>query len=205
MPSQLTISCAVLLVTLEDVATMYVVPVPCAVAKPLLLIVATLLLDELQVTASVMSTVLPSSNVPMAVNCWVWSELIETLVGLIAIERKFATVMVTLVDPLMVPDVAVTLTVPGVIPVTKPLSDSEATALSSEDQLTEPVMSLVLPSSYVPVAVICLVLPTETDGVAGVTVMLVNVGSIKNPLQLDRLTVIRMSDKNRSNEFEALA
>jgi hypothetical protein len=184
---------------------MYVVPVPCAVAKPPLLIVATLVLDELQVTASVMFTVDPSSNVPVAVNCLVWSELIEAFVGLIAIERKLATVMVALVDPLMLADVAVTLTLPGAIPVTKPLPDTVATALSSDDQLTEPVMFLVLPSLYVPVAVICFVLSTEIDGVTGVTVMLLSVGSTKNPLQLDRLTVTRKSERNRSNDFETLA
>jgi hypothetical protein len=178
---------------------MYVFPVACAVAKPLLLIVATLLLDELQVTASVMSTVVPSSNVPVAVNCLVSLEVIELLVGVTAIERKLATVMVTLVDPLMVADVAVTLAVPVAIPVTRPLSETVTTALSSEDQLTEPLMFLVLPSSYVPVAVIRLVLPTETEGVAGVTVMSFNVGLTKNPLQLVWLMVARTSDTNPNN------
>ena len=141
--------------------------------------VATLSLDELQVTASVMSTVVPSSKVPMAVNCLVWPELIEALVGLIAIDRKLARVTVTLVEPLMVADVAVILTVPAATAVTRPAPEIVATVLSSEDQVADPVMFLVLPSSYVPVAIICLVLPTETDGVACVTVMLVNVGSTK--------------------------
>ena len=200
----MTISFAELLVILPELAVMYVVPVPCAVAKPLLAMVATLSLDEPQVTASVMSTLVPSSSVPMAVNCLVWSERIEALVGLIAIERKLARVMVTLVEPLMVADVAVTLTVPGATPVTTPASETVATALSSEDQLTEPVMFLVLPSSYVPVPVICLVVPTETDGVAGVTVMLVNVGSTKNPLQPDRLTVTGTSRRNRNNRLKEL-
>lgn len=134
---------------------MEVVPVACAVAKPLLSIVATLVLEELQVTASVMSIVVPSSKVPVAVNCWVWLEVIEALLGVTAIERRFATVMVTLVEPLMVPEVAVMLTVPGAKPVTWPLFETFATATSSDDQLTELVMFLVLPSLYVPVAVIC--------------------------------------------------
>src|SRR5215469_10441769 len=125
--------------------------------------VATISLDELQVTASVMSTVVPSSKVPMAVNCLVWPELIEALVGLIAIDRKLARVTITLVDPLIAADVAVTLTVPAPTAVTRPASETVATALSSEDQLTDPVMFLVLPSSYVPVAVICLVLLSCTS------------------------------------------
>jgi len=116
-----------------------------------------------------------------------------------------ARVTVTLVEPLMVADVAVILTVPAATAVTRPATETVATVLSSEDQVTDPVMFLVLPSSYVPVAVICLVLPTETDGVAGVTVMLVNVGSTKKPLQPERLTVTRMSNRNCRNEFETLS
>ena len=190
---------AVLLVMLPEVAVMCVVPVPCAVAKPLLAIVATLVSDDFQVTAFVMSTVDPSSSVPMAVNCFVSPEVIEALVGLIAMERKFATVTVTLVEPLIVTEVAVTLIVPYETPDTKPLSDTVATVVSSEDQLTELVMFLVLPSLYVPVAVICLVLPTATDGVTGVTVMLLSVGSTKNPLQLVKAEINNVVQTNNGN------
>jgi len=196
----LTVKLDVLLVILPEVAVMCVVPVPCAVAKPLLSIVATLVSDDFQVTAPVMSTVVPSSSVPIAVNCLVWSELIEALVGLIAIERKSATVTVRLVDPLMVTEVAVTSIVPYETPATKPLSDTVATEVSSDDQLTEPVMFFVLPSSYVPVAVICLVLPTTTDGVTGVTVMLDSVGSTKNPLQLVKAKIRTVAQANNGKD-----
>jgi len=196
----LTVKLDVLLVILPEVAVMCVVPVPCAVAKPLLSIVATLVSDDFQVTASVMSTVVPSSSVPIAVNCLVSSEVIEALVGLIAIERKSATVTVTLVDPLMVTEVAVTSRVPYETPATKPLSDTVATEVSSDDQLTEPVMFFVLPSSYVPVAVICLVLPTTTDGVTGVTVMLDSVGSTKNPLQLVKANIRTVAQANNGKD-----
>jgi hypothetical protein len=194
-----TVKTAVLLVVLPEVAVMCVVPVACAVAKPLLPIVATLVSDDFQVTAFVMSTVDPSSSVPMAVNCFVPSEAIEALVGLIAIERKFATVTVTLVEPLIVTEVAVTSIVPYETPVTRPLSDTVATEVSSEDQLTDPVMFFVLPSLYVPVAVICLVLSTATDGVTGVTVTLVSVGSTKNPLQLVKARINNVVHTNNVN------
>ncbi len=51
-------------------AVMVVAPVATAVARPVLLIVATDVFDELQVTCKVKSWVVPSENVPVAVNCW---------------------------------------------------------------------------------------------------------------------------------------
>jgi len=50
---------------------MVLVPVPTAVAKPPLLIVATPVFDELHVTVEVMFVVLASLYVPVAVNCCV--------------------------------------------------------------------------------------------------------------------------------------
>ena len=52
-----------------DVAVMFAVPVATAVAKPLLLTVATGVLDELQVTCAVISCVVLSEYVPMAESC----------------------------------------------------------------------------------------------------------------------------------------
>ena len=48
---------------------MVVVPRATAVARPLALMVATVGEDEVQVTVLVMSLVLRSPNVPVAVNC----------------------------------------------------------------------------------------------------------------------------------------
>lgn len=123
------------------------VPVPWAVANPPLLIVATLLFEELQVTESVISTWVPSCSVPKALYCTVSPALVESLVGLMVIELRFATVTVTVVEPLMVADVAVALALPGSLAVILPLSDTVKTAALPDDQLTEPVMFLVLPSS----------------------------------------------------------
>src|SRR6266568_289288 len=58
-----------------------------------------------------------------------------------------------------------------------------ATVLSEVDQLEESVTVSVVPLSYVPVATICCVLPTATDGVEGDTVTVVKVGPIKKFLQ----------------------
>ena len=50
---------------------MIVAPVAPAVAKPLLLTVATKVLDEAQVTCVVMSWLVPSEYAPVAANCLV--------------------------------------------------------------------------------------------------------------------------------------
>ena len=131
----------------------------------MLLIVATLVFEELQFTESVISTWVPSSSVPTALYCWVSPELIEEFVGVISMETRFATVTVTLVEPLMVAEVAVTVALPGSLPLIKPAEETVKTAALLDDQLTEPVIFFVLPSSYVPVAVICRLLPVPTDGV----------------------------------------
>jgi len=130
-----------------------------------LLIVATLVFEELQFTESVISTWIPSSSVPTALYCWVSPELIEEFVGVISMETRFATVTLTLVEPLMVAEVAVTVALPGSLPLIKPGEETVKTAALLDDQLTEPVIFFVLPSSYVPVAVICRLLPVLTDGV----------------------------------------
>ena len=131
----------------------------------MLLIVATLVFEELQFTESVISTWIPSSSVPTALYCWVSPELIEEFVGVISMETRFATVTLTLVEPLMVAEVAVTVALPGSLPLIKPAEETVKTAALLDDQLTEPVIFFVLPSSYVPVAVICRLLPVPTDGV----------------------------------------
>ena len=51
------------------------------VARPDLLIVATAVLDELQLAEEVRSFLLPSLNVPLAVNCWVEPTTMVELAG----------------------------------------------------------------------------------------------------------------------------
>ena len=56
---------------LPKVAVMVVVPAARAVARPLLLTVATEVFDEVQVTCGVRSRLVPSEYAPMAANFWV--------------------------------------------------------------------------------------------------------------------------------------
>jgi len=60
---------AVLPEIVPEVAMMVVVPAAIAVASPLLLTVAIVVSEELQVACMVKSAVVPSANVPVAVNC----------------------------------------------------------------------------------------------------------------------------------------
>ena len=56
-------------VLVPAVAVIVVVPAVRPVASPLVFIVATAVLDELQLTCVVTSWVVPSEKVPVAVNC----------------------------------------------------------------------------------------------------------------------------------------
>jgi hypothetical protein len=76
-----------------------------------------------------------------------------------------------LADPLMDPEVAVMVAVPGVRPVATPDVVTVATAVFEEVHTAEEVKSWVLPSLYVPVATKPCRFPTPIEGAAGVTAM----------------------------------
>ncbi len=72
------------------------------VASPVLLIVATLVFDELQVTELVRSPVLPSVNVPVAMNCCVVPSGIERLLGVTLMEASVGVLGLARLPPLQV-------------------------------------------------------------------------------------------------------
>src|SRR5207247_9047036 len=78
-----------------------------ALDPPALLIVATAVLDELQVTWVVRSCVVLSLKVPVAVNCRVVPFAMLGFVGVTAIEERVAFVTVSVVFPETSPSVAV--------------------------------------------------------------------------------------------------
>lgn len=83
-------------------------------------------------------------------------------------------------------EVAVTVAVPTLADVTRPAAEMVATEVGSMLQATDGLL-LVLPSLFVPNAVICTVLfvfPVSIVGLAGPTARELNVGFTKNPLQL---------------------
>jgi hypothetical protein len=156
---------------LPEVAVMVAVPAPTAVARPLLFTVATDVLGELQVTCVVISWLVPSEYVPEAVNCLVTPTGTLGLAGVTDIDDRIAGVTVRVVFPEILPEVAVMVAVPAPTAVARPLLFTVATDVLDELQVTCVVISWLVPSEYVPEAVNCLVTPTGTLGLAGVTDM----------------------------------
>ena len=78
----------VLPLMLPELAWIVVEPVPTEVANPAVLMVATVVAEELQVAVLVRFWVLPSLNVPVAVNCWVFPLVSDGFAGVTAIEES---------------------------------------------------------------------------------------------------------------------
>lgn len=88
-------------VTRSNIAEMSVEPTLTAVASPVLLMVAIVVLDELQIADVVKSCVLAQpDNVPVAVNCCFVPLGILVLVGVVAIDATADEVSV--VEPVLV-------------------------------------------------------------------------------------------------------
>ncbi len=87
-------------------------------------------------------------------------------------DRSVAWVTVSVVEPEMLPDVAVMVVVPAPIPEARPLEPAAllivATPVFDELQTTEAVRFCVVLSEYVPVAVNCRVDPLAMLGLVGV-------------------------------------
>lgn len=131
-----TVRVAELLVIDPEVAVIFVEPALTAVAKPLLLIVATEVLEEAQVTLEVRFCVDPLEKVPVAVNCCVALRARTVLAGVTAIETKVAAVTVKVAALLIMdPEVAVILTEPPLTPEASPLLLIVAIAVFDEPQV----------------------------------------------------------------------
>ena len=102
--------------TAPEVAVMVAVPSPTLLAKPCvgaaLLIVATAAVSELHCTVPVMFCVLPSVYVPVAVNGSLVPSGIVGIAGVTTIETSTAGLTVRVVDPVIVPNVAVIVVLP---------------------------------------------------------------------------------------------
>jgi hypothetical protein len=156
-------------VTDPDVAVIVAWPVATPVTTPALFTLATLLAFDVHVTLVVISRVVLSENVPVAVNCSVWPAVKIVLGTLIAIDDSVALVTIMLVEPLSPPELAVMVAVPLATAVAKPLAEMVAIAALDDVHFAVSVTSCVLPLPRVAVAVNCWVLPGATVGLPGVT------------------------------------
>ena len=126
---------------LPEAAVMVAKPVATAVARPLLLTVATEVMDELQVTCVVMSRLVPSEYVPVAVNCLVTPAGTPALTGVTDMEVSTAGVTVRMAFPEMVREVAVMLAGPVAKAVARPSLLTVATDVFNDFQVTRLVIS----------------------------------------------------------------
>src|SRR5438270_749135 len=108
------------LVTPLKVALIVEVPVPTPVARPAVVMVATVVVAEAHVTELVRFCVELSVNVPVAVNCCVVPLATLGLAGVTAIEVNAAAVTVSTVEPVTPLKVALIVEVPVPTPVARP-------------------------------------------------------------------------------------
>ena len=137
---------------LPEVAVIVVEPAATDVALPLepaaLLMAATVVRDELQVTAVVRFCVELSEYVPVAVNCLVVPLTMLELAGVTAMETSVAEVTISVVEPDILPDVALIVVEPAAAEVANPLEPAAllmaATAAVDEFQVAVVVRSCVV-------------------------------------------------------------
>jgi hypothetical protein len=79
------------------------------------------------------------------VNCWVLPAATDGDAGVTAIEVRVAAVTVNVVDPLMLPDLAVIVEVPTDTPVANPPALTVAIEVADELQVEELVRFCVVP------------------------------------------------------------
>lgn len=107
--------------------------------------VAFVLSDEVQLAVLVISCVLPSVKMPVALNCRFVASAIVCAVGVTIIETR-DTVMVRGALALTDPEAAVTTSEPFDIALTSPMLEMEAIVLFESVQVTELLRFCVLPS-----------------------------------------------------------
>lgn len=174
-----TVSASVLDVTPLWVAVTLLDPVPVPVASPPVLIVTAAVFDEFQFAKLVRSCVVPSVNVPVAVNWSVVPFAIEVLGAVIVIDCRVAAVTVSAIAFELIPFcVAAMLLEPTPAAVTNPPVLIVATAVLDEVHVTELVRFCIEPSLNVPVAVNGSVVPFAIDVLVAVIVIDCNVAAV---------------------------
>jgi hypothetical protein len=158
--------------TPELAALIVAVPGPTALASPEDSMVATLILLELHVTDVVILAVLPSLYEPVAVYWTVVPASALVFEGVTAIDCSVIAVTLSEVDAVGAPvKAALIVVVPAFAVVARPLPSIVAMDLEEEDQVTNLVRSLELPSLRSPVAVNWTAFLATTLGAVGDTVI----------------------------------
>ena len=128
------------------VAVIVVDPAASVVAKPLLLTVATEVVDELHTTPFTRSCDEPSVKIAVAVNCSLIPMPRVNPSGVTTIAEIVGVVTVIVVDPVIPLRVAEIVVVPAATAVPIPFTSTVAVAVEDELQVTRVVRSRLLPS-----------------------------------------------------------
>jgi len=107
----------------------------------------------------------------VAVNCSVTPIVKLGVMGVMDMEERVAEFTVKVALPRILPEAAAMVAVPGATVVASPLPLMVATDVFEEPQETCVVISWLVPSEFVPVAVNCWVTPAGMFAVEGVTEM----------------------------------
>lgn len=83
---------------------------------------------------------------PIAVNCWLFPAAMDGLAGVTVMDVKEAALMFTVVDPVIDPEVAESVTDPTAAAATEPVAETVANAGAEEVHIAVLVRSFVLPS-----------------------------------------------------------
>jgi hypothetical protein len=127
-------------VTPPSVALTVLPPSASAMARPVLVILATATLDDAQAADAVRFCVVPSEYVPVATNCSVNPLATLGLTGVSAIDVTTAGVTVNVVVPLIEPSVAAMVVEPVVSVDARPLAEIVATATADDVHDTAALM-----------------------------------------------------------------
>jgi hypothetical protein len=145
-----------------------VLPMARVVARPELLMVATLPAEDAHVPLLVMSCVLPSLNVPLALNCCTEPTGTDRVAGVTVTDRITADVTVNTVLPVMEPEVADIAVLPAVRVLANPVLSTVALVVLDELHVAADIF-WVLPSVKSPTAVNWVVFPRANDGADGLS------------------------------------
>jgi hypothetical protein len=124
--------------------------------------------EEPHRTESVRSCVLLSLKVPVAVNCFVVPTAMLELAGVIATDTNVALLTLSEAVPVTEPEVALIVADPAPTEVASPEALTVTVPGADDDHVTD-VKSWVLPSSKVPTALNCWVVPRAIEAVPGIT------------------------------------
>ena len=127
--------------------------------------------DDFQASPARLPPVLPSLNVPVALNLIEVRTAILGFGGVMLMPTRWAVDTVRSVEPLTVPKAAAIVVLPVARLVATPVLAIVAAAGFEELQTTDPEMSCVLLSLKDPLAVNCFVVPVAIVEFAGVTVI----------------------------------